>query len=87
MSFNLENKILLMKLSGRVDSISAPKILTTWEAEKSANVIDAVKIDCSALEYISTAGVRVLSEIKKSCGVELFNVSPTVSKILEQNGG
>ena len=86
MSFTLENKILQMTLIGRVDSISAPKILTTWEAQKSAHVIDAVKIDCAALDYISTAGVRVLAEMRKSCSVALLNVSPTVSKILAENG-
>ena len=55
---------LFIKLRGRIDSISAPKILTAWENEKSANVIDAVKIDCSDVEFISSAGSRVLSRIQ-----------------------
>ena len=70
-------------MRGRVDSISAPKILTTWESEKIANVIDGVELDCSELEYISSAGVRVLSNIHEDCkrGVKLLNVNPSVSEI------
>ena len=83
MSRELAGGILRIKLRGRVDSLSAPKILTAWEAEKTANVIDAVEIDCAELEYISSAGVRVLSDI---CGAKFFNVNPSVEKILAQNG-
>lgn len=84
MGYSLENGILRLTLSGRVDSISAPKILATWESEKVVNIIDSVEIDCSKLEYISSAGVRVLSDIQKDCsrGVELLNVNPSVSEIL-----
>ena len=73
-----------MTLRGRVDSISAPKILAAWESEKVVNVIDSVEIDCSKLEYISSAGIRVLSDIHGDCsrGVELLNVNPSVSEIL-----
>lgn len=84
MSYALENGILRLTLCGRVDSISAPKILATWESEKVVNIIDSVEIDCSKLEYISSAGVRVLSDIHKDCsrGLELLNVNPSVSEIL-----
>ena len=83
-SYTIENGILRLTLRGRVDSISAPKILTAWESEKVVNVIDGVEIDCSALEYISSAGVRVLSDIHGSCkrGVEFLNVNPSVAEIL-----
>ena len=84
MSYTIENGILRLTLRGRIDSISAPKILTAWESEKVVNVIDGVEIDCSALEYISSAGVRVLSDIHGSCkrGVEFLNVNPSVAEIL-----
>lgn len=84
MSYALENGILRLTLRGRVDSISAPKILAAWESEKVVNIIDSVEIDCSKLEYISSAGVRVLSDIHKDCsrGLELLNVNPSVSEIL-----
>lgn len=84
MSYTIENGILRLTLRGRVDSISAPKILTAWESEKVVNVIDGVEIDCSELEYMSSAGVRVLSDIHEDCkrGVEFLNVNPSVAEIL-----
>ena len=83
MNYTIENGILRLTLRGRVDSISAPKILTTWESEKIANVIDGVELDCSELEYISFAGVRVLFNIHGDCkcGVKLLNVNPSAGEI------
>lgn len=85
MNCTLEDGILQMTLRGRIDSISAPQILTAFE---TANDINAVKIDCSALEYISSAGIRLLIDMHKSCdnGLILFNVNSSVEKILSQNG-
>lgn len=84
MSYTLENEILRLMLCGRVESISAPKILIVWESEKTANVIDGIEIDCSELAYISSAGVCVLSDIKKYCnrGITLLNINTSVSEIL-----
>ncbi len=83
MSCTVENGILRMTLRGRVDSLSAPKILTAWEAEKVSNVIDGVEIDCAELEFISSAGVRVLSYMNEDCkrGVKFFNAKPSLSQI------
>ena len=83
MSCTVENGILRMTLRGRVDSLSAPKILTAWEAEKLSNVIDGVEIDCAELEFISSAGVRVLSDMNEDCkrGVKFFNAKPSLSQI------
>lgn len=71
-------------MRGRVDGISALKILSAWDSEKVANVLDGVEIDCSELDYISSARVRVLSDIHVDCkrGVKLLNVNPSVSEIL-----
>ncbi len=86
MNHTLANRILRIKLRGRVDSLSAPKILTAWESEKNANVIAGVEIDCSELEYISSAGVRVLSDMQESCGrgILLVNVPSSLAEILSQ---
>ena len=42
-----------MMLRDKFDGKFAMKILTAWESEKVANVIDGVEINCSAIEYIS----------------------------------
>ena len=82
------NGIFQLSLAGRVDSISAPTILQAWDAEKSSGAIDRIKIDCSGLEYISSAGIRVLLSIQENCGrgILFYNVSQPVAKILAQNG-
>lgn len=66
MNCKFENGILFIKFRGRIDSLSAPKILTVLENEKAIHFIDEVKIDCSEVEFISSAGYRVLSKIKET---------------------
>ena len=75
-------------LGGRLDSISAPELLMVWEEEKTARSIEEIRIDCSGLEYISSAGLRLLQEIQARCtqGIMFSNASHAVERILKQNG-
>ncbi len=80
---------LKIKLSGRVDTLTAPELLKTWEAEGREGGISSVSIDCTDLQYISSAGLRVLLIIKKALpdsGVSLKGVSTGVMEILETTG-
>ena len=88
MSYTCANGIFQLSLAGRVDGISAPTILKAWDVEKSSGVIDRIKVDCSGLEYISSAGIRVLLSIQENCkrGILFYNVSQPIAKILAQNG-
>ncbi|MBO5590346.1 MAG: STAS domain-containing protein [Acidaminococcaceae bacterium] len=88
MRYTCANGLFQLSLAGRVDSISAPKILMAWDAEKTSGVIDRIKIDCSGLEYISSAGIRVLLSIRDNCKRDIlfYNVSQPIAKILAQNG-
>ena len=88
MSHTVKTGIFQMALRGRVDSLSAPRILEAWESEKRASVIESAEIDCSNLEYISSAGVRVLLVIKEDCnqGMALLGVNASVAKALAQKG-
>lgn len=77
------------KLCGRIDTLSSPLFLKSWQEESASNDIQAVEIDCSELAYISSAGLRVLMIIKKAIPdseVVLTNVSPEVKQILETTG-
>ena len=44
--------------------------------------------DCASLDYISSAGLRVLMMMHRRCGmgVTIRNVNKTVQEILEQTG-
>ncbi len=80
--------ILSLNLSGRLDTITAPELLAFWEKVNAENEINAVKIDCDSLEYISSAGLRVLLMMQKGSneGVELSAVNNTVRDIISQTG-
>ena len=52
--------------------------------------VETLTLDCAGLEYISSAGLRVLLRTQKkmnACGtMKLINVSPTVMEIFEITG-
>ena len=83
-----DNKVQL-NVEGRVDATTAPQlqnaILTAFQ--KASDVV----LDCSALEYISSAGLRALllgEKTSKSKGGSfvLTNVGQEVMEILEVTG-
>lgn len=82
----LSKGMLNMSLYGRLDTITAPNLLTFYEKYKDE--IKTVNIDCKNLEYVSSAGLRVLLIMHKGCdgGVTLTNINDTVEEILGQTG-
>lgn len=56
-----------MVLSGNLDTLSAPKLLANYEKIKEDNDFSTVFIDCSKLEYVSSAGIRVLLIMQDDC--------------------
>ena len=85
-SANLVAGTLNMAFTGRLDTITAPNLLAFYEAHKDQ--VKAVRIDCTNLEYISSAGLRVLLIMQKGCngGVTLSGINAVVKEILEQTG-
>ena len=84
----IEGEKLFISLIGRIDSLTAPKILSFYEKTAAEKNIKAVYIDCADLQYISSAGLRVLLIMKKNSenGVFLDNVRSQVMEILETTG-
>ena len=80
----IEGEKLFISLTGRIDSLTAPKILSFYE--KTARNINVVYVDCADLQYISSAGLRVLLIMKKKGDMFLENVRPQVMEILETTG-
>ncbi len=85
---SMNGNALDMKLTGRVDTLTAPKILEDFEKLEKDVTIDSVLIDCSELDYISSAGLRVLLIMHKKCpsGVSLSTINSVVAEILAQTG-
>ena len=85
---SMQSGTLSLALTGRLDTITAPSLLSFFEKTKAEQALDAVEVDCSRLEYISSAGLRVLLIMHKACkgGVSLHGENETVREILEQTG-
>ena len=78
---------MMIKLSGRIDSNNAPQmekeILEQLNGQDSATV----EIDASGLQYISSAGLRVLLRVRKSHPeMKIFGVNSEVYEILDMTG-
>ena len=74
-------------LTGRIDSNNAAqleaKILKQLEGAKDTSVV----LDAAGLDYISSAGLRVLLRVRKTHpSLRITNVSPEVYEILEMTG-
>ena len=85
-SANLDAGTLNMAFTGRLDTITSPNLLAFYEEHQDQ--VKAVHIDCKNLDYISSAGLRVLLIMQKGCagGVTIFGVNDVVKEILEQTG-
>ena len=85
---SIQDGTLSLVLAGRFDTITAPSLLSFFERTKSGQSVDAVDVDCGRLDYISSAGLRVLLIMHKACkgGVSLHGENEVVSEILSQTG-
>lgn len=89
--FDIKNEIieekLILKVTGRIDTLTAPQMLSLYEKIKIENKIKSVLIDCEYLDYISSAGLRIFKIMKNESeeGVELSNVNKTVLDIIRQS--
>ena len=54
----LSDGVFTVSIQGRLDSITSPELLKQFQ--KAGNSIEAIHMDASRLEYISSAGLRVL---------------------------
>ena len=73
-------------LSGRIDSNNAPEVENEIARLTSGGETPLV-IDCGKLEYISSAGLRVILRLKKTHPeLRIINVTPEVYDILDMTG-
>ena len=78
---------LTIELEGRIDSTSAPEVEAAIAAIRAGADHTELDFDCGALEYISSAGLRVILRVLKAVPkTRLLNVSSEVYEILEMTG-
>ena len=85
-SADLRDGTMFLNLKGRLDTITAPNLLAFYEKNKEK--IRGVRVNCHDLDYISSAGLRVLLIMQKGCenGVTISEINDVISEILEQTG-
>ena len=79
---------LTMALSGRLDTTTAPQLET--ELKASIDGVEHLVLDFAALEYLSSAGLRVLLSAQKIMNKQgsmvVRNVNETIAEIFEVTG-
>lgn len=79
---------LTVNLTGRLDTTTAPQL----EAEMQASIpgVEKLVLDFAALEYLSSAGLRVLLATHKAMNKQgkmiIKNINETISEIFDVTG-
>ena len=85
----VEGSRLICELEGRLDTITAPDLLTGFN-DNMTDDIKEITVDMAETEYISSAGLRVLLSMrKKLSGVDNFHIinhSDSIKEILGVTG-
>ena len=87
MENNREDGVLTIFIPERIDAGNASDIESELEAIRKEADDQQVVFDCSGLEYISSAGLRVIMKVvKQEKSVSVINVSPEVYDIFDVSG-
>ena len=83
-----ENNVTVLKIEGRLDTTTAPELEKTINGEGDA--LEKLVLDFAGVDYISSAGLRVLLSAQKKMNAQgsmaLVNVSEAVMDIFEMTG-
>lgn len=85
---SLNETELTMVLEGRLDTTTAPQLET--ELKTSLNGVESFLMDLTGLEYISSAGLRVLLSAQKVMNKQgkmvIRHVNETIMEVFEVTG-
>ncbi|MGN1113335.1 MAG: STAS domain-containing protein [Acutalibacteraceae bacterium] len=87
---DFSNKKLTVALSGRLDTITSPQL--EEEVNRfSLDEINEIVIDANELEYISSAGLRIVLMLHKKMAAQngqlrLLNVNEMIKEIFDMTG-
>ncbi len=87
MKSEFKDNTLTLFLTGRIDSSNAEAAQAELLAAREAQPEGKLILDMDALEYISSAGLRVILRLlKANAGMKLINVSSDVYEIFDMTG-
>ncbi len=88
MNMTKENGILNIALEGRLDTTTSPEL--DKKLHENLDGVTALSLDFAALEYISSAGLRVLLSAQKVMNKQgsmvVKNVNETIMEVFEVTG-
>ena len=89
-TYRIDKDILYIALEGRVDATNAAEAERKIFEIKNANADKHTVVDAEGLEYISSAGLRVLLSAQKNMAkqgsMKLIHVSDVIMEIFEVTG-
>ncbi len=84
----LEGTVLTVALDGRLDTVTSPQL--EGELRTSIDGVTELVFDLSALDYVSSAGLRVLLSAQKVMNKQgkmvIRSVKPEIMEIFEVTG-
>ena len=85
MEFRTDKNILYINLEGKIDATNASEFEEKINEIRNANQGMHTVLDADNLEYISSAGLRVMLRLRKSeSDLAIINVSPEVYSVFER---
>ena len=86
-AYRIDKDILYIAVAGRIDASNAAQAEEEIFAIKNANPGKHTVIDADDLEYISSAGLRVILRLRKEePGLAIINVAADVYEVLDMTG-
>ncbi len=87
MEYRVDKDILYINLEGRIDASNATEFQNSIAEIRSANQGTHTVLDADNLEYISSAGLRVMLRLRKEePKLAIINVTPEVYSVFEMTG-
>ena len=85
--FRTDKNILYINLDGRIDASNASDVEAEIKRIRESNQGMHTVLDADTLEYISSAGLRVMLRLRKEePSLAIINVSPEVFSVFEMTG-
>ena len=85
---NVNGAVVTLKIIGRLDTTTAPALETAIDS--CAAGVKELVLDCNALEYVSSAGLRVILKAQKQMNAQgsmkLIGVNETIMKVFDITG-
>ena len=86
----MENRKLILNLSGEIDSSNAEQIEKQILGIRGGGPCDTVELNCDQLQFVSSAGLRVILTAHKTMssrnGMKVTHVNEIVQEVFDVTG-